>query len=90
MHKFEYSAIYIRNGLRMLMEHLSQNRVLRTFVLINIVVMSLIGCGSTGVEEKELECAENDTETCPAESVNGDDRGYNPCLINKNLPVCKK
>jgi hypothetical protein len=91
MHKFKYSAIYKRKGLRILMEYLSQNRVLRTFVLINIIVMSLVGCGSTSsVEEKQPECTENDTERCPAEVVNGDERGYNPCLVNKNLPVCKK
>lgn len=41
------------------------------------------GCQSTA--KTEPECRPENSQTCE-----GDDRGYDPCLVNKNLPVCKK
>lgn len=53
-------------------------------------ILLLIGCQSTPEESGEFDCKEQADATCSAEADNGDDRGYNPCLVNKKLPICKK
>lgn len=71
------------------MEILSINRAHRIFVLFTCCMLFLCGCQSTP-EESEPDCRVETNENCSAEKDNGDDRGYDPCLVNKNLPVCKK
>jgi len=57
------------------------------FVLLTLVFS---GCVSTEKSEEELECRPQNTEECSVEEQKeGEDRGYDPCLVNKNLPVCK-
>ena len=70
------------------MKDLSIIRANSGFVLCVIATLFLFGCQSTTTEEVEIDCRAEGTETCAEE--NGDDRGYNPCLVNKNLPVCKR
>jgi hypothetical protein len=53
-------------------------------------ILFFYGCKSTPEEDIEANCPAESTENCSVEDGNGDDRGYNPCLVNKNLPVCKK
>lgn len=48
----------------------------------------LIACGSTDEPIEAAECRSSVPETCETENEE-QDRGYDPCLINKNLPVCK-
>lgn len=50
-------------------------------------LLILISCSSTEQEQAPVECRPATDGTCEADQ--GDDRGYDPCLINKNLPVCK-
>ena len=60
-------------------------RHLCIFVAFSSIV--LFACQSTPPEEQE------DLEVCQTESTDGcveEDRGFNPCRINNNLPVCKK
>jgi hypothetical protein len=47
------------------------------------------GCGATEQTEEVPECRSDAPETCTTEGEDAEDRSYNPCLINKNLPVCK-
>lgn len=64
----------------------------RTSSLIVFTLTSLIffsGCQSTASEDLNAECPVENTTNCPISEDNGDDRGYNPCLVNKALPVCK-
>lgn len=65
------------------------NRLLSsTFLLLLTFVFS--GCVSTEKSEEELECRPQSTQECSAEEEeDGEGRGYDPCLVNKNLPVCK-
>lgn len=66
------------------------NRAPRTLVFFTFCTLFLYGCKSTPEEDVEAKCRTETNENCSAEDKNGDDRGYNPCLVNKNLPVCKK
>lgn len=52
-----------------------------------VVVYLLSGCGATEQASELPECREGEAVECAAEE--GDDRSYDPCLINKKLPVCK-
>ena len=72
------------------MEHLSLNRARQIFILLSICTLFLYGCNSTSEENVEVNCQIETNENCSVEEDNGDDRGYNPCLVNKNLPVCQK
>jgi len=72
------------------MDNLSINRVRRIFVLCTFCLFFLYGCKSTTNEDVATNCRTQGNENCADEEDNGDDRGYNPCLVNKNLPVCKK
>lgn len=72
------------------MENLSLNRALRMFVLLTFSMLFLYGCESTANEEVEADCRIETDENCAVEDDNSDDRGYNPCLVNEKLPVCKK
>jgi hypothetical protein len=72
------------------MENLSINRARRIIVLFTLCILCLFGCQSTPEEDLAPDCRTQTSENCSAEENNGDDRGYNPCLVNKNLPVCKK
>ncbi|GAB5380839.1 MAG: hypothetical protein Alis3KO_26950 [Aliiglaciecola sp.] len=47
----------------------------------------IAGCQSTEETQEAPECRAEVPENC--EAATGDDRGYDPCLVNKNLPVCK-
>lgn len=80
-------------GKERLMNNLTTNRASRITFLFIFSLISLFGCQSTSVEEVMSNCQTQSTENCSVEDDNGDngdDRGYNPCLVNKNLPVCKK
>jgi len=66
------------------------NKVRRMFFLCAFCGMFLYGCNSTPEEEVAANCRTDTNENCEVADDNGDDRGYNPCLVNKNLPVCKK
>jgi hypothetical protein len=72
------------------MEHLSINRARRIFVLFTFFLLFFNGCKSTTDEDFTANCRTQANENCASEEDNGDDRGYNPCLVNNNLPVCKK
>ena len=72
------------------MENLSINRARRIFFLVSFSILFLCGCNSTAQENIEANCQTETDKNCSVEDGNGDDRGYNPCLVNKNLPVCKK
>jgi len=68
----------------------------KTFFSICFFVAPILlsGCGATGQNNKLPEQPENSTECRPAstdmcDSQDEKDRSYDPCLINKNLPVCK-
>ncbi len=71
------------------------NRNYSSFTLLKLVtvvsVSLLSACGSTMQEDELPTCRSDspDLSSCPEESDKPEDRGYNPCLINKNLPVCK-
>ena len=72
------------------MDNLQLKNAYRSFVLIAFCSLFLIGCNSTPEENIEPSCTMDSNENCSAETDNGDDRAYNPCKVNKNLPVCKK
>jgi hypothetical protein len=72
------------------MEYLSKNKAYQIFGLSILSLVILTSCQSTETEVDEANCSTTDAENCPAEPNNGEDRGYNPCLVNKALPVCKK
>ena len=73
-----------------LMDNLIVNGAHRMFFLGAFCSIFLYGCNSTPEEEVAANCRTETTENCSVEDDNGDDRGYNPCLVNKNLPVCEK
>lgn len=72
------------------MDNLTTNRAHRLFLLFAFCSTFLYGCNSTSDKEIATNCRTETNENCTVEDENGDDRGYNPCLVNKNLPVCKK
>jgi hypothetical protein len=72
------------------MNNLSINRTGYTFLLFIFGILFLFGCQSTLEEKLDTNCRTQTSENCSVEEDNGDNRGYNPCLVNKNLPVCKK
>ena len=72
------------------MENLSINRARRIFVLFTFCMLFIFGCKSTPEHEVAANCVTETNKDCSVEDDNGDDRGYNPCLVNKKLPVCKK
>ena len=72
------------------MEHISINRARRIFILFALCTVFLYGCKSTSEEDIKANCRTETNENCSVKPDNGDDRGYNPCLVNKNLPVCNK
>jgi len=51
------------------------------------VIHLISGCGATEPVMEEPECRPASEENCEVKDEK--DRGYDPCLINKNLPVCK-
>ncbi|MFT4938758.1 MAG: hypothetical protein ACI88A_001787 [Paraglaciecola sp.] len=69
------------------MEFFAKDRARQLCILVAFSIVFLFGCQSTPTEDQE------DPETCQAENAedcSGEDRGFNPCRINNNLPVCKK
>ena len=60
--------------------------VVSRFSLLFFVCL-LAGCGTTEEASEAPECQTSDAVNCSAEE--GEDRSYDPCLINKKLPVCK-
>lgn len=48
----------------------------------------LLGCQSSSVQAVGQGCQTQARKKCSVEESEGDDRGYNPCLVNKNLTVC--
>jgi hypothetical protein len=72
------------------MKNLSINRAPRILILFTFCILFLLGCKSTPEEDIEAKCRTDTNDNCSGEDNNGGDRGYNPCLVNKNLPVCKK
>ncbi|GAB2681214.1 hypothetical protein Q4574_19620 [Aliiglaciecola sp. 3_MG-2023] len=57
-------------------------------ILFTVVCLFFIGgCNSTDEPIEEPQCRSEKQESCDA----GDEtqRGYDPCLVNKNLPVCE-
>jgi hypothetical protein len=59
------------------------------YLCFSFTLLLLSGCGATEQTEELAECRSDAPETCDSEDPKAEDRGYNPCLINKNLPVCK-
>lgn len=49
-----------------------------------LIIGSLSGCASTEETVEQPDCQPEVAENCESP-----DRGYDPCLVNKNLPVCK-
>ena len=70
------------------MEHLLINRARRMFVFLTLCLLFVQGCSSTAEEDVTVNCPTEISVNCTDD--NGDDRGYNPCLVNKKLPVCQK
>lgn len=70
------------------MEYLSINRARRMFVILTLCLLFIQGCSSTTEEDVVANCRTEANEECSED--NGDDRGYNPCLVNKKLPICQK
>ena len=73
----------------MLVNNLSANSSYRMVFLFVLCTAFSFGCQSTSEQEVGLNCQTEASENCSVEENNGDDRGYNPCLVNKNLTVCK-
>lgn len=60
------------------------------FTLPVLVLVSLLsGCNSTTKDEEPPTCRPS-LSSCAEEPDTSKDRGYDPCLINKELPVCKE
>jgi len=71
------------------MEKLSTRPVKGSIMLALFSSIFLLGCQSTPTENTEPNCRTESSENCVEEDM-GDDRGFNPCLVNKKLPICKK
>ena len=67
-------------------KHLLKLRQIGIVALLT-AFFGMAGCQSTDETVATEECREASTETC---EENGEDRGYDPCRINNNLPVCKE
>ena len=67
------------------MENLWKDRGRHICVLLVFSSVFLFGCQSTSPEEEDLELYQAES----AEGCVEEDRGFNPCRINNNLPVCK-
>ncbi len=72
------------------------NSLSKTFFSICFFVTSILltGCGATEQNNDLPEQTKNTPECRPAstdmcDSQDEKDRSYDPCLINKDLPVCK-
>lgn len=65
------------------------NRINWNGLLLAGSFLFLAACGSTMEEAETAECQPQNTESCTDSEDDGEDRGYDPCKINKNLPVCK-
>jgi hypothetical protein len=72
------------------MEKLPTRLVSRTIILALLGSVFLFGCQSTATENSEPNCQTESSDNCVEEGDMGDDRGFNPCLVNKKLPICKK
>ncbi|MGJ8679904.1 hypothetical protein [Paraglaciecola sp.] len=74
------------------MEYLSVNRARSLIVLIlaSLIFVGVSSCQSTQPENPEPDCSVEGSPNCPDTEDNGEDRAYNPCLVNKSLPVCRK
>ena len=55
--------------------------------LLAVTFSLVVACNSTPEYEEPDECRLNGEEAC---EDSGEDRGYNPCLVNNKLPVCKR
>ena len=71
------------------MEIYVKNKVYRLGIYLSFAILFLSGCESTTTSNTEAECRPQNTQSCEDNDGNGNDRGYDPCLINKNLPICK-
>jgi hypothetical protein len=63
--------------------------MLKTSTRIAGVVFTLCqiaACGSTVDYEVPADCAPQGADVC---DDSGKDRGFDPCLVNDKLPVCK-
>lgn len=72
------------------MEDLVTRSVVRARYFAIFSALFLLGCQSTSEENIDPNCQTQTTDNCSEEVGMGDDRGYDPCLVNKKLPVCKK
>lgn len=68
-------------------QHNNLHRMLASTLLV-LLTFLFSGCVSTDKSNDELECRPQTSEECSTEEE-GEDRGYDPCLVNANLPVCK-
>ena len=59
--------------------------ILITYFTVTLCL--LLGCNSTEEAIEEPECRSPSNDSC--ETDEDQERGYDPCLVNKNLPVCK-
>ncbi len=55
--------------------------------LLAVTCSLVVACNSTPEYTEPDECAPNGEQSC---EDSGDDRGYNPCLVNNKLPACKR
>ncbi|GAA6184468.1 hypothetical protein Q4567_21020 [Aliiglaciecola sp. 2_MG-2023] len=57
-------------------------------ILFTILCLCFIGgCKTTDDSSEEVECRNEQQESCDTDDETG--RGYDPCLVNESLPVCK-
>ena len=54
--------------------------------LLVVTFCSVVACNSTSENQDPEECRPHSEEAC---NDSGEDRGYDPCLVNDKLPVCK-
>lgn len=69
--------------------HNNLHKLLASTIVV-LFTSFILGCSSTEKTTETTQCVPQNTQACPgSENQDGEDRGYDPCLINENLPVCK-
>jgi hypothetical protein len=54
--------------------------------LLGVMFSLVVACNATPDSEEPEQCRTQNEEAC---NESAEDRGYNPCLVNNKLPVCK-
>lgn len=54
--------------------------------LLGVTFSLVVACNATPENDEPEQCQPQGEEVC---HESAEDRGYNPCLVNNKLPVCK-